>query len=166
MAPPGTLMRRALPIVCAVGVAAACAGGASASAASPDPAYSKQMQAVGAGLSTSLAAISAAAGVPFHYPVKPTAARDAARYLTKGHVSLVAVTSRLKAIKPPAAVATDHAKLMKATVQLNTEILPVIAKLRQGYLVAADKLLSLPGIKKVSAAVVALKKDGYSIGVT
>jgi hypothetical protein len=157
-------MRQALAASGAAVVAVACAAAGSATGSLANSTYEKQMKIAGQELSASLLTIPAAAGIAFRYPVKPTAARDAAAVLTKGEVKLRDVTSRLKTIKPPAAVATDHVKLVKATVELASELKPVISKLQQGYLVAADKLLSLPAVKKINDALAALKKRGYRIG--
>jgi hypothetical protein len=163
MAPSVKRMRRALAASGAAVVAVACAAAGSAGSLA-DSTYERQMKSVGKELSASLLTLPTATGIALRYPVEPTAARDAAAVLTRGQVKLHNVTSRLKTIRPPVAVATEHAKLVQATVELASEIKPVIAKLHQGYLIAASKLLSLPGLKKISDAVAVLDKRGYRIG--
>jgi hypothetical protein len=124
------------------------------------------MRVPGQALSASLASISKVAARALRYPIRPTAAKEAAATLAMTQVKLRDALKRLKAIAPPVAVATQHAQLIKGAGELRTELKPIIAKLRQGYYVVVAELPSLKGNQRIAAALAGLKRHGYQIGST
>jgi hypothetical protein len=126
-------------------------------------AYVTQMKVPGQLLSASLASISKVAARSLRYPIRPTAAKEAASALTMTEVKLRDAVKRLRAIAPPAAVAREHAELTKGADELRTELKPIIAKLHQGYFVVVAELPSLQGSERIAAALARLKSKGYQV---
>ena len=137
---------------------------AAAARAAAQDTYAQQLTAAGRQLSASLEGLGAVTGMSIEYPVKPDAARRAAVRLAAVQTKLRTLAKTLAAIKPPAAVAAPHARLAKSVALLAAQVTPVLRQLRNGYLVAAAKLPSLPAAAAVGAAVTSLRKHGYRVG--
>ena len=132
--------------------------------AAAQPTYAQQLAATGHELTTSLGELGAVAGMSIRYPIKPSDARRAATRLAAVRSDLQAIAKRLDAMHPPARARTPHARLAQAVSALAVQVSPVLAKLRDGYLVAAGELPNLPAATRVGLALTALKKQGYRVG--
>jgi hypothetical protein len=126
-------------------------------------AYEARMQVAGKEVGASLESISKASALSYRYPVRPTAAREAAAFLTNARVNLRDAAKRLKVIVPPRAVTKQHAALAAGASELATELSPIIVQLKKGYLIAVGRLATLHGIPAVATALSSLKKHGYQI---
>jgi len=84
--------------------------------------------------------------------------------LTKLHSELGDTETKLRAIIPPTAIQADHTRLVAAIGEFESELAPLIAKLKSG---AITKLSAIPlpkGESDIYNAVAAINKAGYSIG--
>lgn len=133
-----------------MGCLAGCAGGARA--LSKD-AYDTQMTAIGKSLASELGALATA-----------STAREAQLALTKAQGELAATDKKLGALIPPAPIKADHVRLVGAVGELESELGPLIARLRTGDLHALGSVGSLEGLKDVRSAVQAIGNAGYDIG--
>jgi hypothetical protein len=115
-------------------------------------AYAKQLTAIGKNASSSIGSLTAM-----------NSASSAYVALGKVQVALEIAANRLSSIKPPAKIATAHAKLTAAVGELAVELSPIRAKLKTGNLQALGSVLSLKGMKDLLAANAALAKAGYHI---
>jgi hypothetical protein len=143
--------------------AAAC--GSSAGGAPPSTSYPAGVHAAGARISTSLQSLVQVVGISLRFPVAPTAGRQSAAILTKTEARLAAAQKQLAALHPPAKAKAGQAQLVVGTVALQKELRPLIVKLAGGYLVTAQKLLSLPSVATIQAAAAKLKAAGYPTGI-
>lgn len=150
----GRLVGRAVARVgvCALVVAclAGCGGGAKAVSKA---AYDQQMTAVGKSFASDLSGLATA-----------NTASKAQLALTKVQGELAAMDKMLGAVTPPAPVKADHVRLVAAVGELESELGPVIAKLKTGDLTALGSVGSLKGLKDVDSAVRAIGEAGYDIG--
>jgi hypothetical protein len=114
--------------------------------------YTNQLTAIGKNVSSSIGSVAAL-----------NSASSAYLALGKAQVALQVAAKKLSSIKPPANVATAHAKLTAAVGELAAELSPVRAKLKAGNLQALASVLSLKGMKDLLAANAALARAGYHI---
>jgi hypothetical protein len=157
-------VRRIVVIFGLLGMASAAGTAFAGAAGFAGGPYVTQMRVPGQELSTSLRSIPDVTALGLRYPVRPTAAREAATKLTTVRLTLSDATRRLREITPPVAIATFHADLKQGAAELETELGPIIAGLKKGYLTELSKLPSLRGVAEVEVGLRALKAHGYSIG--
>jgi hypothetical protein len=142
----------------------ALAAQAPAASAAAGNSYATQLTASAREVTASLAGLGAVTGMSIQYPVKPDTARRASTKLAGVEAKLRQVAKTLAAMHPPAAVRADHTRLTKGVTALADQVAPVLARLRNGYLVAAAKLPNLPAAATVGDALAALRKHGYRVG--
>src|SRR5476651_1950190 len=119
----------------AVFVGAACAE----SGIKPDSKvkYEAQMKVVGQELIGSVNSLTTVENMGFRFTPDPAVTRKAKAILTKTVGKLHDASRRISAIRPPAEVASEHAKLGQGARLLAIELGPVIKTLDQGLLVIA-----------------------------
>jgi hypothetical protein len=158
-------LSRTVALLSLLGLASVVAACGAHSANPPTKeAYQRELRPAGAELSRVLRTLPSLAAASIKYPPKPTAARTAAAALVKARAQLRDAAGRIADAAPPAAVSREHAALGRAVRRLDGELAPLIAKLKQGYLVVAGRLRSLPGARDVDRALAALRSKGYRIG--
>ena len=146
--------RRVVARVGACVLAAACLAGCGSAATPPlsKAAYDKQMVAIGKSFGADFDPLSAA-----------NTAHKAQLSLTKIQGELAATEEKLASITPPAPVKAEHARLVAAVGEFESELGPVIAKLKTGDLNALGSVTSLKGFKDIDKALQAIVNAGYDI---
>jgi len=138
--------------VCALVVACLAGCGSGAKALSKAD-YDKQMTAIGKSFAADLNPLATA-----------NTAQEAQFALTKVQGELAAADKSLGAIRPPAPIKADHARLVAAMGEFGSELGSVIAKLKTGDMKALSSVGSLKGLKEIESAVQVIGKAGYKIG--
>jgi hypothetical protein len=90
-------------------------------------------------------------------------ASDAADALAKVQDDMRTAEKQLKAINPPASIATEHEKLTTGVGDFADELDPVISKLKQGNLGALSQVPNLQGFTEIQSALEAISQAGYPI---
>ena len=157
-------MRGALVAILAAGVVAGTAvTEASAKSPAPSARYQRQLQVPLQNVVASLATIGEVTARSLRYPIPPTASRDAAASLESVQHKLRIATRGLASLKPPPAVAKQHALLLRGTRLLRSDLTPLIAKLRVGRYTLVATLSSLRGVNDLVTAVKQLRQHGYRV---
>jgi hypothetical protein len=157
-------LRRVTPLLTTLAVAAALvppAWGASR----PSTSYAAGVHRAGGQISTSLGSLVRVVRISLHYPTAPGEALQCASILNRTVARLEAAQTELRSLHPPRAARPGHARLVAGTAALARELRPLIAKLRNGYLVATAKVLSLPAVATIESAAKKLKAAGYPTGI-
>jgi hypothetical protein len=90
-------------------------------------------------------------------------ASDAATALAKVQNEMRSAEKQLKAINPPASIASEHEKLTTGVGDFADELDPVIAKLKNGNIGALSQIPNLQGFNEIQSALEAISQAGYPI---
>ena len=157
-------MRLLIPLLASF-VLAASVLASSAGAAPRATGYGSGVHTAGTQVSAALQSLVQVVGISLRFPVAPTAGKQSAAILTRTEARLAAAQKALTALHPPAKAKAGQAQLIAGTAALQHELRPLIGKLAAGYLVTAQKLLSLPSVATIQAAAAKLKAAGYPTGI-
>ncbi len=149
-------MRGSIGMVLAMAVATALLAGGCGGHSSGPPLtkvqYVTQVAKVRQGLVVSLGTLGSLNG-----------ASDAATALAKVQDDMRTAEEQLKAINPPAAIASEHEKLTTGVGDFADELDPVIEKLKDGDIGALSQVPNLQGFNEIQSALEAISQAGYPI---
>lgn len=156
------MMRRAVPVLlaCCSLIAAGCGGGDKSNDTTTKAGYIKKVNSIGTGLQKQLQSVGSELGTQS----KPAAI---ATKLDEGAKALTQAADDLDAVKPPSDATSEHKSFVEGIRELATTFKDGAANARAGALGQLQqtfaKLAASPGIKKIQAATVALRKKGYDV---